>query len=309
MRRQPAKGTSMQNDKLGFIGLGVMGEPMCHNLAQRSRASVIAYDLRKDPLKRLSLVGVHAARSIAEVAAGADVVFLSLPDEAAVRAACLGAQGLVQHAREGQVVVDCSTAPVALARELAAAFAGRGAHFADAPVARTRQAAIDGTLSIMVGTDAFLFHRIEPLLRCMATDVTLCGPAGAGQAVKLLNNMVLSITVVALAEALAVAKASGVVEPKVLFDTLAKGSADSFALRSHGMKSLLPEDHPEQAFPVTYMLKDVGYAMQLARGAGLELAGAGTAQRLLEETVALGLGPKYHTALIEAVRKRRPSRG
>src|SRR3979490_518886 len=114
----------------------------------------------------------------------------------------------------------------------------------------------------MVGTDAFVFHRVAPLLRFMGSDVTHCGPPGAGQAVKLLNNMVLSITVVALAEALAVAQASGVVDPKLLFDTLAKGSADSFALRNHGMLALLPGAHPENAFPVTYMLKDVSYALE-----------------------------------------------
>jgi hypothetical protein len=172
-------------------------------------------------------------------------------------------------------------------------------------VARTRQAAVEGTLSIMVGADEAVFRRIEPLLRCMASDVTHCGAPGAGQAVKLLNNMVLSITVVALAEALAVAKASGVVDPRLLFETLAKGSADSFALRSHGMKALLPESHPERAFPVSYMLKDVAYAIELARGAGLDLQGAGTAQRLLQETAAIGLGEAYHTALIEAVRRHR----
>jgi hypothetical protein len=293
------------SDKLGFIGLGVMGEPMCRNLARRSHARVIAYDLRVDPLKRLSADGVIAARSLAEVAAEADIVFLSLPGEPEIRQVCLGAQGLAGLGHEGQVIVDCSTAPVSLARELAAAFAACGAHFADAPVARTRQAAVDGTLSIMVGTDAFVYHRIEPLLRFMAAEVTHCGAAGAGQAVKLLNNMVLSITVVALAEALAVAKASGVVDPELLFHTLAKGSADSFALRNHGMGALLPERHPEHAFPVTYMLKDVAYAIELARGAGLDLLGAGTAKRLLEETAALGLGGKYHTALIEAVRRHR----
>lgn len=290
-------------EKLGFIGLGVMGEPMCRNLARRSHSRVLAYDLRVDPLKRLAEHNVAAAVSAAAVADGADVVFLSLPGEPEVRKACLGAKGLAKRAREGQVFVDCSTAPVSLARELAAAFAARGAHFADAPVARTRQAAIDGTLSIMVGADPFLFHRIEPLLRCMASDITHCGPPGAGQAVKLLNNMVLSITVVALAEALAVAKASGVVDPELLFDTLAKGSADSFALRNHGMKSLLREHHPENAFPVTYMLKDIDYALALAKDAGLDLLGAGTAKRLLEEAEKLGLGAKYHTALIEAVRK------
>ena len=287
-------------DKLGFIGLGVMGEPMCRNLAVKQRGKVLAHDLRPDPLKRLSVDGVVAAPSIAALASQAEIIFLSLPGEAQVRAVGLE---LSRAARSGQAIVDCSTAPVSLARELAAAFTARGAHFADAPVARTRQAAIDGSLAFMVGADAFLFHRIEPLLRTMGTDILHCGAPGAGQAVKLLNNMVLSATVTALAEALAVAKASGIVEPKLLFDALAKGSADSFALRNHGMKSLLPESHPERAFPVSYMLKDVSYALELARDAGLDLQSAGTVKKLLEETVKLGQGEAYHTAIIEAVRR------
>jgi 3-hydroxyisobutyrate dehydrogenase-like beta-hydroxyacid dehydrogenase len=155
----------------------------------------------------------------------------------------------------------------------------------------------------MVGASPQLFARIEPLLRCVGSEVTHCGPPGAGQAVKLMNNMVLSMTVLALAEALALAQASGAVDAKVLFETLAKGSADSFALRNHGMKALLPGLHPENAFPVRYMLKDLTYALELARAAGLQLQGAGTARRMLEETVALGLGDAYHTAIVEAVRK------
>ena len=149
--------------------------------------------------------------------------------------------------RAGQTVVDMSTAPVALARELGHAFAARGADFADAPVARTAQAAKDGTLSIMVGGDTAVFERLRPYLACMGTEITHCGPVGAGQAVKLMNNMVVAQTVVALAEALAVARASGAVDPKILFETLTKGSADSFVLRNHGMKSLLPDTHPTHA--------------------------------------------------------------
>ena len=289
-------------DKLGFIGLGVMGEPMCRNLARRHRGRVSAHDIRPEPLKRLSVDGVAAVASVAQLAAHADVIFLSLPAEPQVRAVGLE---LSLAARPGQAIVDCSTSPVALARELATAFTARGAHFADAPVARTRQAAIDGTLAFMVGADAFLFHRIEPLLRAMGTDVIHCGPPGAGQAVKLLNNMVLSTTVTALAEAMAVAKASGVVDPRILFEAFAKSSADSFALRNHGMKSLLPESHPQRAFPVSYMQKDVSYALELARDAGLDLQSAGTVKKLLEETASLGLGEAYHTAIIEAVRKHR----
>jgi 3-hydroxyisobutyrate dehydrogenase-like beta-hydroxyacid dehydrogenase len=288
----------MASETIGFIGLGVMGEPMCRNLARKSGCRVLAFDVRPEPLARLAGDGVEAAASIDDLAVRAKIIFLSLPGEPEVRAIA-GRLAL----RDAQVLVDCSTTTVSLARELAARLPGR---FADAPVARTRQAAIEGTLSIMVGAEATLFGRLEPLLRCMGSEVTHCGAPGAGQAVKLLNNMVLSVTVVALAEALAVAKASGAVDPKLLFETLARGSADSFALRNHGMKALLPEHHPEQAFPVTYMLKDVEYALAFAREAGLELAGAGTARTLLQETAALGLGAKYHTALIEAVRARVP---
>src|SRR3954465_12441569 len=117
-------------DKLGFIGLGVMGEPMCRNLARRQRSNVLAHDLRPEPLQRLAVDGVVAARSIAELASQADVIFLSLPGGRGVGAA---GRGLSLAARAGQAIVDCSTAPVALARELAATLGERGAHFADAP--------------------------------------------------------------------------------------------------------------------------------------------------------------------------------
>ncbi len=292
-------------EPVGFVGLGVMGEPMCRNLARKCGRPVLAHDQREQPLRSLAVDGISAAGSLSALGARSAVVFLSLPGEPEVREVCLGPSGLIAAMRAGATLVDCSTAPVTLARELDQACTARGMSFADAPVARTREAAIDGTLSLMVGASEDVFAAIEPLLRCMATEITRCGAPGAGQAVKLLNNMVLSQTVVALAEALAVAKASGVVEPRLLFQTLAKGSADSFALRNHGMKALLPEQHPERAFPVTYMLKDLSYAMALARSAGLDLQGAGTAARLLEETAALGLGEAYHTALIEAVRRHR----
>ena len=156
----------------------------------------------------------------------------------------------------GWTIVDCSTAPVSLARQLYAEFEGKACAFADAPVARTRQAAIDGTLSIMVGATDATFARIEPLLRTMASEVTHCGEAGAGQAVKILNNMILFQTGVALAEALTIARANGI-DGKVLYETLTKGSADSFALRNHGMKAMLPGVFPERAFSTTYALKDL----------------------------------------------------
>ncbi len=120
----------------------------------------------------------------------------------------------------------------------------------------TRQAAEAGTLSVMVGADASTFAKLEPLIATFATDITHCGPVGAGQVVKILNNMVLMQTVVALGEALETAKRAGL-DAKLLFETLAKGSADSFALRNHGMKAMLPDTFPERAFSTEYARKDI----------------------------------------------------
>jgi hypothetical protein len=290
---------------LGFIGLGVMGEAMCRNLMKKSGARMVAYDTRSQPLDALADDGVERAVSVADVAARAGTIFLCLPGESQVRSVCLGRDGLAAHVRTGQTVVDMSTVPVALARELEAAFAATGVAFADAPVARTAQAARDGTLSIMVGAEPALFARLRPLLACMGTEITHCGPVGAGEAVKLMNNMVVAQTVVALAEALAVARASGVVAPDVLFNTLTKGSADSFVLRNHGLRSLLPDRHPtEGAFPTTYIIKDLSYAIALAESAGLTLEQASTTRRLMERTAAAGYGDHYYTAVIRSIEKR-----
>jgi 3-hydroxyisobutyrate dehydrogenase-like beta-hydroxyacid dehydrogenase len=294
---------------LGFIGLGVMGEPMCRNLARKSGAAVVAFDQRAEPVAALAGDGVAAAASAADVAARAEIVFLCLPGEPQVRAVCLGPDGLAARARPGQTVVDMSTAPVALARELGQAFAGRRVDFADAPVARTALAAKDGTLSIMVGGEPGVFERLHPYLACMGTEITHCGPVGAGQAVKLMNNMVVAQTVVALAEALAVARASGAVDPRVLFETLAKGSADSFVLRNHGMRSLLPDTHPTHgAFPTSYIIKDLSYALALAESAGITLEQASTTRRLMDRTAAAGYRDNYYTAVIRTIedRPRRP---
>ena len=279
-------------ESTGFIGLGVMGEPMCRNLARKGGCPVLAYDLSPGALERLAPDSVRAAGSTVEVMEDASVVFLSLPSGVEVKAVCEGPHGLIAHARPGQCIVDLGTSPVALAHSLAAQLAAKGAMFADAPVARTREAAIAGTLSIMVGADDPTFARIAPLLSTMASEITHCGGVGAGQLVKILNNMVLAQTVVALSEALAAARRSGV-DGKLLFETLAKGSADSFALRNHGMKAMLPGAFPERAFSTEYMLKDLQYALDLAREAGLEMRGASNAHALLSEALATGQGKAY----------------
>jgi 3-hydroxyisobutyrate dehydrogenase-like beta-hydroxyacid dehydrogenase len=286
-------------DKIGFIGVGTMGEPMCRNLAKKSCLQVLAADRDPAPLKRLAADGVQAA-SLDEIVANCRTIFLSLPGGKEVAAVCLGAGGILEKVQMGWTIVDCSTAPVSLARQLYSEFEGKACAFADAPVARTRQAAIDGTLSIMVGATEATFARIEPLLRTMANEVTHCGEAGAGQAVKILNNMILFQTGVALAEALCIARANGV-DGKMLFETLTKGSGDSFALRNHGMKAMLPGVFPERAFSTDYALKDLSYAIQMAEEAGVPALGADVARELMERAKELGFDKEYWPVLIKAI--------
>jgi 3-hydroxyisobutyrate dehydrogenase-like beta-hydroxyacid dehydrogenase len=286
-------------DMIGFIGVGTMGEPMCRNLAKKSGATVLAADRDAAPLQRLAADGVKTA-SVDEIATSCRTIFLSLPGGKEVEEICLGDGGLVAKARLGWTIVDLSTAPPKLARRLYAEFEGKASAFADAPVARTRQAAIDGTLSIMVGATAQCFARIEPLLRHMASEVTHCGEAGAGQAVKIVNNMILFQTVVALAEGLSIARANGV-DGKVLFETLTKGSADSFALRNHGMKAMLPGVFPERAFSTKYALKDLSYAIGMAEETGVPALGADVVRELMERAVELGHGEEYWPVLLRAI--------
>src|SRR5689334_23321459 len=174
-----------------------MGEPICRNLVKKSGRKVLAFDLAAEPLARLRGEGADIAASAADALKQSDLVFLCLPSAKHVRAVFEG-DGILKNVRKRQVVVDLGTSSVSQTREFARQLAAKGASWADAPIARTRQAAQDGTLSVMVGTTAALYAAIEPLIRCFATDVMHCGDVGAGQVTKILNNMVLFETVNAL---------------------------------------------------------------------------------------------------------------
>ena len=289
--------------RIGFIGLGVMGEPICRNLVRKAGLPVTVFDMQTEPLARLAADGAQTAASMTELVASADIVFLCLPSGEIVNQIAHQPDGLLASMRKGQVLVDLSTSSVDTTRALAAAFAQKGVAFADAPLARTRAAAEAGTLSVMVGAQPELFERLQPLIATFATEITLCGGVGCGQVVKILNNLVLFETVLALAEARLIGEHAGV-DPTLLFDTLSKGSADSFALRSHGMKSMLPGDFPERAFSVRYARKDLGYAMQLAQAAGVEASTAKTVNDFYDRAIAAGLGDRYHPVISQLVGKK-----
>jgi 3-hydroxyisobutyrate dehydrogenase-like beta-hydroxyacid dehydrogenase len=281
---------------LAFVGLGVMGEPMCRHLAHKSGRAVRAFDTQPEALQRLAAHGVQAAASVADAVRGADVVFLSLPSGEVVHEVAHARDGLLASTHHGQTVVDLGTSPVDTTRALAAEFARRGAVWVDAPVARTRAAAEAGQLSVMVGAEPEVFERLRPLIAAFGSDIARCGPVGCGQVVKILNNMVLFETVVAISEAKAIGERAGV-DAALLFDTLSKGSADSFALRNHGMKAVLPGAFPERAFSVRYARKDLLYALRLAEATGVDARGAHTVDAWFRAAIDAGFGEHYHPVI------------
>jgi 3-hydroxyisobutyrate dehydrogenase len=280
---------------LGGIGLGVMGEPICGHLLRKSGCRVLGFDLRPAPLARLAEQGLEVKGSAEEVAREADLLFLSLPGGAE-----LGALGerLLGTMNSGAVLVDLTTAPVDLTRDLAARFATIGVGYADAPVARTRFAAERGELSVTVGADLPTFALIEPCLRCFASDVLHCGEVGAGQVAKLMNNMVLFEIGSAIGEALAIGRQSGIAA-ETLLAALMQGSADSFALRHHGLEAMLPGAYPERAFSTRYALKDLEYALALATSVGVDAAGARLVRERFAAAIRAGDGDRYWPVIAE----------
>ena len=285
---------------IGFIGLGVMGAPMCRNIAKKHLGAVLAFDMSESACVALSDVGVMQAQSVADLAESADIICLSLPGGDAVREVCLGTQGIANAISKPRYVIDLSTTTVASARDTADQLAQVGIVFIDAPVARTREAAQRGDLSIMVGASQQDFDAVLPILAMMGSDVTLCGPVGCGQVVKLANNALVFENTLALAEILVIAERAGV-EGALLLEAISKGSGDSFVLRNHGTKSLLPRHFPEQSFPPEYAVKDLAYLLELAHQVGVDARVTHQCRQFYNATLQAGFAGRYFPAVIEVV--------
>lgn len=212
--------------------------------------------------------------------------------------ACFGDEGLVQEGSIVKFIVDCGTTSVAFTREAAARCDALGITWIDAPIARGREGARNGTLSFMVGAKREVFDAVTPILSTMGTDIIFCGDVSRGQIVKILNNKVVLQQVHALAEALAIGRSLGV-DGRVLFDAFAKGSADCKALHAQGMNHLLTETFPVQTFSTRYARKDIGHALGLANEALVDASLAKATSDLLDRTLEAGYEEDYYPIFIK----------
>lgn len=248
--------------RVGYIGLGAMGGGMARNLLKKG-VDLTVFDVRANVRESFGALGAKVASSAAELAAQVDIVITSLPGSNEVRALYLGEDGIAGAMQPGSLAIDMSTIPPGVSREVAEQLAMRKVRMVDAPVARTKQAAEDGTLAIMVGGTDADFAEANPILRMMGTSITHVGQIGAGSIAKLVNNAVLMTNILVVSEGLSVGQQLGV-DPGALAQVMTEGSADSFALRNHVIGSVLPGVFGEGRFPLSYAIKDIDYAMEAA---------------------------------------------
>jgi 3-hydroxyisobutyrate dehydrogenase-like beta-hydroxyacid dehydrogenase len=282
-------------ENVGYIGLGAMGGGMTGSLL-RHGTTLTVFDISRERVARLAALGATPAASVAELVSRCSIVFTSLPGEPEVERVYLAEDGIVAAAPSGLLAVDMSTIPPWLPRRIGEALQGRGATMMDAPVARTKAAAENGTLTIMAGGSAADYERVLPYLQMMGTSITRVGELGSGSAAKLVNNAVLMINIVALCEGLVVGAKHGV-DPAQLAGVLSDGSADSFALRNHVLGSVLPGRFEADRFPLTYALKDLRYFLDCASEARVDVPVLESAADAYREASRLGYADEYFTVV------------
>jgi 2-hydroxy-3-oxopropionate reductase len=278
---------------VGFIGIGTMGREMAINLA-RAGHRVRAYDVRRESAEALASFGIRAAASIADASQGADAVITMLPDTPDVEAVVLGAGGLREHPPEGRLLIDMSTIAPGAVRRMQAELAKDGIGFVDAPVSGGPLGAKNASLSIMAGGTAEAFAQAQRFFAAMGTTITHVGESGAGQTVKLCNQLICGINIQAICEALALGRAAGV-DLQQLRKVLLGGSAASWMLDKLGSQMI--EGDASAGFRIDLMLKDLRLVAQQAQETNVPLPATALVSTQYLDARAHGEGGNGNQAL------------
>ncbi|MBX9938659.1 MAG: NAD(P)-dependent oxidoreductase [Candidatus Obscuribacterales bacterium] len=272
----------MKTEKVAFLGMGIMGSAMAVNLLQGTPLSV----WNRSPGKAAAAVeaGAIEATSLAEAVGGADVVFSCLGDERDVESVLIGKDGVLDNLDAGSIIVDFSTIGPESAGKIAAACRERRCHFLDAPVTGGDVGARNGTLTILVGGEESIFERVKPLLQYMGKTLFYCGGSGAGQTLKLANQVLCSVNLVAIVEAMKLAEGLGL-SPRLVVEALGNGAGGSWALNNLGPRILAEDFKP--AFSIRHMLKDLRLASECAGESLNQLGGTVWAIERFKQVVQL----------------------
>ena len=284
-------------EKIGFIGLGIMGGPMARNLIDAGY-EVVLYNRTKEKAKEIASGGATVADSPRDVAESSDVIVTMLSDSPQVEEVVAGEDGVLEGIKEGALLVDMSTISPVVTRELEEKVKERGASMLDAPVSGGDVGAQQGTLSIMVGGGEEDFERARPLFEVLGDTMTHVGPIGAGQTAKAANQIVVALTIEAISEALVLGSKAGVAPDKIL-EALSGGLAGSNVMEAKKEKFLSHDFDP--GFKVELHHKDLGIALAAGREYGVSLPVTAIVDQMLEALKAKGRGDRDHSAILTFV--------
>ncbi len=287
----------MYHPIIGFIGLGIMGKPMAHNLLQAGY-SLVVHNRRQAPVQELASAGATAANSPREVARQTDVVITMLPDSPEVELVALGPEGLVEAVRPGMVFVDMSTIAPAVAVRVAAALAEKGVRCLDAPVSGGDVGAREGKLSIMAGGDRATFDAVRPIFEVLGKSAILCGPMGAGQTVKACNQVLVAITIAGVSEALTLGAKAGV-DPAKIVEVLSGGLARCGILDNRGQRMVKGDFEP--GFRIRLHYKDLNIVRQTSKEYAVPLPVTAVVHELFATAMSLDRGEIDHSGLLTVI--------
>ncbi len=284
-------------ERIGFIGLGIMGRGMSHNLL-KAGFEVGVWNRTASRMEELAEAGATTAASPADLAGQSDIIITCVSDTPDVQEVILGKQGLIHGARSGSLVIDMSTISPQATREMAAALAEKGVHMLDAPISGGSEGAANGTLSIMAGGRADQFERAMPAFQAMGKAITHVGDIGAGQTVKLVNQILVVVTMLGVGEALLFAGAGGLDLQKTL-DAVSQGAAGSWMLSNRGPQVLDRDWRP--GFTIDLQQKDLRLVLEAADQMGVPALATATVFNLYRTLQAQGLGSEGNHALVKAL--------
>ena len=288
-------------EKIGFVGLGMMGLPMSRNLIDDGYP-VTVFDLDASVVEMAKTNGATSTGSAAEVAEVSDIIITMVPDSHHVEAVIAGVRGIAEGAKSGSVVIDMSTIDPEIGKKMANLLESQGVSFIDAPVTGGVQGAESGTLSILVGGKADVFERVLPVLNVLGGDISHMGPVGSGHTTKIANQLIGVATVAGMAEAFVLAKKAGL-DMQTFYDAIKNGAGRSWALETLGPKILEGDFSP--GFMVQHMQKDLRLASELGEKTGTSLPTSNLIAQLYRSVQADGgdATKQGHQALIQSIEK------
>jgi 2-hydroxy-3-oxopropionate reductase len=284
---------------IGFIGLGIMGKPMAKNLIAAGHKLTV-HDINESPVRELANLGAAAGTSPRDVASKCRLVITMLPNSPQVKEVALGPDGIVHGGHAGDILVDMSSIAPRAAQEVAAALAKKGIEMLDAPVSGGEPKAIDGTLAIMAGGKPEVFEKVREILLKMGASAVLCGGIGAGNVVKLANQIIVALNIAAMSEAFTLAVKAGV-DPMAVFSAIKGGLAGSAVLNAKAPMVL--EGNYKPGFRIELHIKDLQNALDTAHDLGVPVPLTGQVMEIMQALRVDGKQKDDHGGIIQFYEK------